>query len=158
MANEWCMVMMVMTMVKQWWWKSNSTLLFEGIHTFLAFEILWGEWDALLFLSLRWVSCTPNSTVGHLSIFTSRLTFSFLSRFRALAPFYFLVYFSFSFFFRAFISWDNIASGSNKITWAFISQGKTEIFLVILSWIRSRIFLGDSGDGMGGYMWMVLPE
>ena len=33
----------------------------------------------------------PNSTVEHLSIFTSRLTFSFLSRFRALAPFYFLV-------------------------------------------------------------------
>ena len=54
-------------------------LLFEGIYTFLAFETLWGEWDALLFpfFSLRWVSCTPNSTVGHLSIFTSRLTFSF---------------------------------------------------------------------------------
>ena len=99
----------------------------------------------------RWVSCTPNSTVGHLSIFTSRLTFSFLSRFRALAPFYFLVYIFFSssflFFLRALISWDNITSGSNKITWAFISQGETEIFLVILSWIRSRIFLGDSGDG-----------
>jgi len=31
------------------------------------------------------------STAGHLSIFTSRLTFSFLSSFRALAPFYFLV-------------------------------------------------------------------
>ena len=30
------------------------------------------------FFSLRWVSCTPNFTVGHLSIFTSRLTFSFL--------------------------------------------------------------------------------
>ena len=27
-------------------------------------------------------------------------------------------------FFRALISWDNIASGSNKITWAFIAQGK----------------------------------
>ena len=43
------------------------------------------------FFYLRWVSCTPNSTVGHLSIFTSHLTFSFLSRFQALAPFYFLV-------------------------------------------------------------------
>jgi len=41
----------------------------------------------LFFFSLRWVSCTPNSTVGHLSIFTSHLTFSFLSRFRALALF-----------------------------------------------------------------------
>ena len=52
------------------------------------------------FLSLRWISCTPNSTVGHLSIFTSRLTFSFLSRFRALAPSYFLV----SLFFLSFFS------------------------------------------------------
>ena len=69
-------------------------LLFEGIHTFLAF-LKFGEENEMLyifFFSLRWVSCTPNSTVGHLSIFTSRLTFSFLSRFRALAPFYFLVF------------------------------------------------------------------
>lgn len=51
------------------------------------------------FFPLRWVSCTPNSTVGHLSIFTSLLTlfhFFFSSRFRALAPFYFLVIFFFS--------------------------------------------------------------
>ena len=29
----------------------------------------------IFFFSLRWVSCAPNSTVGHLSIFTYRLTF-----------------------------------------------------------------------------------
>ena len=34
-----------------------------------------------------------------------------------------------------------------KITRAFIPQGKTEIFLAILSQIRSRMFLGCSGDG-----------
>ena len=35
-----------------------------------------------------------------------------------------------------------------KITRAFIPQGKTEIFfLAILSWIRSRMFLGGSEDG-----------
>ena len=77
-------------------------LLFEGIHTFLAFfKTLWGEWDALYYyiiFFLRWVSCTPNSTVGHLSIFAYRLTFSFLSRFQALAPFYFLVSLSSLFF------------------------------------------------------------
>ena len=28
-------------------------------------------------------------------------------------------------------------------------RGKIEIFLTILSWIRSRIFLGGSGDGNG---------
>ena len=137
------------------WWKSNSTFaLLRGYIPFLLFETLWGEWDSLLFFfSLRWVSCTLNSTVRHLSIFTSRLTFSFLSRFRAPAPFYFLVYFLsfFFFFFRALIFWDNIANGSNKISWAFISQEKTEIFLVILSQIRSRIFLGGSGDGHGWY-------
>ena len=67
---------------------------------------LYEENDMLFFFFLRWVSCTPNSTVGHMSIFTSCLTFSFLSRFRALAPFYFLVslFFSLSFVFRVFIS------------------------------------------------------
>jgi len=33
-----------------------------------------------------------------------------------------------------------------KITRAFISQIKTEMFLAILSRIRSRIFLGGSAD------------
>ena len=59
----------------------------------------------------RWVVDTPNSTIGHLSIFCSSghlctptpntcpflplvsLSFSFFSRFQALAPFYFLAYF-----------------------------------------------------------------
>jgi len=36
-----------------------------------------------------------------------------------------------------------------KITRAFISQGKTKIFLAILSRIRSRIFLVGFGDGNG---------
>ena len=77
--------------------------LLRGYIPFLLFETF--EENEMLyiffFFFLRWVSCTPNSTVAHLSIFTSRLTFSFLSRFRALAPFYFLVFFS---FFRALIS------------------------------------------------------
>ena len=101
----------------------------------------------LFFFSLRWVSCTPNSTVGHLSIFTSRLTFSasFSSRFRALAPFYFLV----SSFFRALISWNNVASGSNRNNLSIYFTGENRnrrMFLAILSRIRSRIFLGGSGD------------
>ena len=64
-------------------------LLFWGDTYLSCFLKLWEENEMLyiFFFSLRWVSCTPNSTVGHLSIFTSRLTFSFLSRFRALAPF-----------------------------------------------------------------------
>ena len=123
---------------------------FEGIHTFLA---IWNFMRRMSCSSFSFLSggysCTPNSTVGHLSIFTSRLTFSFLSRFRALAPFYFLVFIFLFLFFRALISWYNIASGSNKITCAFISQGKTEIFLAILSRIRSRIFLGGSRDENG---------
>ena len=77
-------------------------LLFWG-DTYLSCTLKLFEGNEMLYifffflLSLRWVSCTPNSTVKHLSIFTSRLTFSFLSRFQALAPFYFLVFI----FFRA---------------------------------------------------------
>ena len=68
-------------------------LLFWGDTYLPCFLKLYEENEMLLFFfPLRWVSCTPNSTVGHLSIFTSRLTF-FSSRFRALAPFYFLVSF-----------------------------------------------------------------
>ena len=57
-------------------------LLFWGVHTFLALDAFEGNemLYILFFFSLRWVSCTPNSTVGHLSIFTSRLTFSLLFR------------------------------------------------------------------------------
>jgi len=39
----------------------------------------------------------------------------------------------------------------------YFTGKKIEIFLAILSRIRSRIFLGGSGDE-NGYMWMVLPE
>ena len=47
---------------------SCTLKLFEGNDMLYIF----------FFFSLRWVSCTSNSTIGHLSIFTSRLTFSFL--------------------------------------------------------------------------------
>ena len=90
--------------------------------------------------------CTPNSTVGHLSIFTTRLTFSFLSRFRALAPFYFLI----SSFSGALISCNNIASGSNQGNLSIYFTGRNRnrrMFLAILSRIRSRILLGGFGDG-----------
>ena len=111
------------------------------------------------FFHLRWVSCSPNSTVRHLSIFTSRLTFSFffLSRFRALPPFlfprilslffYFFLFFS---FFRALISWNNIASGSNQdnLSIYFTEKNRNRrMFLAILSQIRRRILLGGSRDG-----------
>jgi len=78
--------------------------------------------------------------------FTYRLTFSFFSTFRALAPFYFLV---FSFFW-ALISRNNIASGSNQDILSIYFTGKNRIrriFLAILSRIRSRIILGESGYG-----------
>ena len=56
-------------------------LLFWG-DTYLSCSLKLFEGNEMLyiffFFSLRWVSCTPNSTVGHLSIFISRLTFSFL--------------------------------------------------------------------------------
>ena len=78
----------------------------------LFFSLCFGRtWAISLFFS--WVVDTPNSTVGHLSIFRSgghlctpnstpdtcpflplvSLFFLSFSRFRALAPFYFLAYF-----------------------------------------------------------------
>jgi len=68
---------------------------------------------SFLFFFFRWVVDTPNSTVGHLSIFSTQVgiiillillwtlvhfylsshSVSFFSRFRVLSPFYFLVYF-----------------------------------------------------------------
>jgi len=135
-------------------------MLFWGdTYISCSFETFWGEWDALyfLFFSLRWVSYTPNSTVRHLSIFTSRLIFSFLSRFRALAAFYFLV----SSFFRALTSLNNVASGSNRNILSIYFTGENRnrrMFLAILSQIKSRLFLGGSWDGNGwiyvdAYFW-----
>jgi len=76
-------------------------LLFWG-DTYLSCTLKVFEWNEMLyiflFLSLRWVSCNPNSTVGHLSIFTSRLTFSFLRGFGHL-PLFISMYSLF--FFRA---------------------------------------------------------
>ena len=68
----------------------------RGYIPFLLFETLWGEWDALLFFFSR---------VGTLILLSDTCPFlplvslSFLSRFRALAPFYFLVYFFLFLFF-----------------------------------------------------------
>ena len=73
MCGEW-MVIMVKIMVKVWFFFCS----FEGVHIFLALEAFEGNemLYILFFFSLRWVSCTPNSIVGHLSILTSCLTFS----------------------------------------------------------------------------------
>ena len=92
--------------------------------------------------------CTPNSTVGQLSIFTSRLTFSFLSRFRTLAPFYFLVSFI---FFRAFISWNKIASGSDQDN---LSTEIGECFWLFSPGLGVHYFWVVLEMEMGGYMWM----
>jgi len=124
--------------------ESLIILLFEGIHTFLAFWNFVRRMRCSIFF-FRWVSCTHNSTIGHLSIFTSRLTFSFLSRFRALAPFYFLVFFFFSLFFRALFSWDNVASGSNQDNLSIYFTGEKQKYF----WLFS--------PGLGvEYFWVVL--
>ena len=101
------------------------------------------------------VSCTPNSTVGHLSIFTSRLTFSF-SFFRGFGHFPFLfprIYF----FSEHSPSSNNVASGSNQnISSIYFTGNKDNVFGYSLL-DRSRIILDESGYGndVCGY---VLPE
>ena len=80
----------------------------------LFFDLCFGRiWAIIFFSFLRWVVDTPNSTIGHLSIFSTQVgifvplillrtlvhfylsshSFSLFSRFRALAPFYFIAYF-----------------------------------------------------------------
>ena len=114
-------------------------LLFLG-DPYLACTLKLFEENEMLyifFFSLRWVSCTPNSTVGHLSIFTSCLTFSFLRGSRHL-PLFISSYFSF--FFSLFLEhspfWNNVASGSNQNISSIYFTGKNRneiMFLAILS-------------------------
>ena len=67
-------------------------------------------------------------------------------------PFLFprIIFFCFFSFFRALISSKNVASGSNQNNWSNYFTGNNrdrKMFLAILSRIRSRIILGESGDG-----------
>ena len=120
-------------------------LLFEAIHTFLAF------WNFM-----RRMRCSSffyflsDGYLVPLILLSDTCPFlPLVSLFLFFRDSEHLLLFISSYFSSFFRALDNIASGSNKITWAFISQGKTEIFLAILSRIRSRIFLGGSGDGNG---------
>ena len=73
-------------------------LLFWGDTYLPCFLKLYEENEMLFFFfPLRWVSCTPNSIVGHLSIFTSRLPFSFF-RGSGHLPLFISSYTFFSFF------------------------------------------------------------
>ena len=110
------------------------------------------------FFPLRWVSCTPISSVGHLSICTSQLTFSFLSRFRALASFYFLISFLSSFFLFLEHSSPEIIQQVvvTKITRAFNSQRKIEIgecFWLFSPGLGVKYFWVALEMEMSGYMW-----
>ena len=71
--------------------ESLILLLLLWGDTYLPCFLKFYEENEMLFFffSLRWVSCTPNSTVGHLSIFTSRLTFFFCFEVPGSCPFLF---------------------------------------------------------------------
>jgi len=86
--------------------ESLNLLLFEGIHTFIAF---WNFWRRMR-CSIFYFSFLSGGYLVPLFLLSDTCPFLplvslfllFLSRFRALAPFYFLVYFFY--FFRAPIS------------------------------------------------------
>ena len=125
-------------------------LLFWGDTYLPCFLKLYEENEMLFFFfPLRWVSCTPNSTVGHLSIFTSRLTFSFLRGFGHLPLFIS------SYFFRALISWNNIASGSNQDNLSIYFTGeKQKYFWLFSPGLGVEYFWVVLEMETGGYMWM----
>ena len=128
----------------------NLLLLFWG-DTYLSYTLkLFEENEVLyIFFFFSFLSggyLVPLILLSDTCHFYLSSHFFFSSRFRALAPFYFLV----SSFFRALISLNNIASGSNQYSSSiyFIGNNRDRIiFLAILSRIRSRILLGGSGDG-----------
>ena len=112
-------------------------LLFLG-DSYLSCTLKLFEENEMLYIffifSLRWVSCTPNSTVGHLSIFTSRLTFSFsFFEVSGTCPFLFP---RIHFFLEHSLSWNNVASGSNqKISSIYFTGNNRDriMFFAILS-------------------------
>ena len=77
----------------------------------------------------------------------------FRSRFRALAHFYFLVYFSS--FFRALISWNNVASGSNQDNLSIYFTGENRnVFRLFSPGLGVEYFWVVLEMVMTGYMWM----
>jgi hypothetical protein len=124
--------------------KSLMLFLREYIP-FLLFKTFEGN-EMLYFFSLFFLSggyLVPLILLSDTCPFLPLVSLFLSSRFRALAPFYFLV------FLEQSPSFENIASGSrNDLSINFTGNNRNGImFLAILSRVRSRIILGESGDG-----------
>ena len=117
-------------------------MLLWGIHTFLALLKLFEDNEMLyIFFLFSQVGIVPLILLSDTCPFFSLVSLFLFFRGSEHLPLFISSYsFFFLSFFRALISWNNVAS---------ISQGKTEMFLAILSRIRSRIFLGGSRDVNG---------
>ena len=91
----------------------------------------------LFFFSFGWVSCTPNSTVRHLSILPLVSLFLFSFEVPGTCPFLFSHIFLLLFSERSPF-WNNVASGSNQNSSSIYFTGKNRngiMFLSILSQI-----------------------
>ena len=95
---------------------------FEGIHTFLAF----GNFVRRMRCSIFFSFLSGGYLVPLILLSDTCPFLPLVSLFLFFWGSEHLLLFISSFFFRALISWDNVASVSNKITWAFISQGKNK--------------------------------
>jgi len=126
-------------------------LLFLG-DTYLSCTLKLFEENEMLyiffFFSLKWVSHTPNSTVTHLSIFTSCLTF-----FRGFGHLPLFIS-SYPLFFRALISLNNITSGSNQDNLSIYFTGKQKCFWLFSPGLGVEYFWVALEMEMSGYMWM----
>ena len=138
--------------------------LLRGYIPFLHFEVFWGEWDALYFLSffsfLSGGYLVPLILLSDTCLFLPLVSLFLFFEVPGTCPFLFPrihFFFSFSLFFliRALISRNNIASGSNQDNLSIYFTGeKYKCFWLFSPGLGVEYFYVILVMEMSGYMWM----
>ena len=127
-------------------------LLFEGIHTFLA---LWNFFRRMR-CSIFSFSFLSGGYLVPLILLSDTCPFlPLVSLFLFFWGSGHLLLFISSFFYRALISWNNIASGSNQDNWSIYFTGEKHKYFWLFSLrLGVEYFWVFLEMEMGGYMWM----